>query len=95
MEKNGIKFAGFLADSIFSSDGVHPNPRGFLKAAVDAVHKNGGVFIADEVQPGFARTGDAFLGFELVSDIEKKTPDQKKALDLIELLRDNQVLTSC
>lgn len=200
MEKNGIKFAGFLADSIFSSDGVHPNPRGFLKAAVDVVHKNGGVFIADEVQPGFARTGDAFwgfarhgivpdmvtmgkpmgngipvsglaarhevleafsdklpyfntfggnpvamaaaeavlkvieeehiqqhakevgaellkalkevqarhadcvgdvrgaglfLGFELVSDIEKKTPDQKKALDLIELLRDNQVLTSC
>ena len=95
MEKNGIKFAGFLADSIFSSDGVHPNPRGFSKAAVDAVHKNGGVFIADEVQPGFARTGDAFLGFELVSDIEKKTPDQKKALDLIELLRDNQVLTSC
>lgn len=35
----------------------------FLKAAIDVVHKNGGVFIADEVQPGFARTGDAFWGF--------------------------------
>ena len=34
-----------------------------MKAAVDVVHRNGGVFIADEVQPGFARTGDAFWGF--------------------------------
>lgn len=59
----GYKFSCFLADSIFSSDGVHPNPVGFLKVAVDVVHKNGGVFIADEVQPGFARTGDAFWGF--------------------------------
>ena len=59
----GHKFSCFLADSIFSSDGVHPNPVGFLKAAIDVVHKNGGVFIADEVQPGFARTGDSFWGF--------------------------------
>lgn len=59
----GYKLSCFLADSIFSSDGVHPNPVGFLKAAIDVVHKNGGVFIADEVQPGFARTGDAFWGF--------------------------------
>ncbi|WP_241579221.1 aspartate aminotransferase family protein [Rosenbergiella nectarea] len=63
MKQNGIKFAGFLADSIFSSDGVLPNPPGFLKAAIEVVHKNGGIFIADEVQPGFARTGDTFWGF--------------------------------
>lgn len=63
MNANGIKFAGFLADSIFSSDGVMPNPVGFLKKAVDVVHANGGIFIADEVQPGFARTGDSFWGF--------------------------------
>ncbi|MHA3114695.1 aspartate aminotransferase family protein [Acinetobacter sp. ANC 4635] len=63
MKAHGIKFAGFLADSIFSSDGVMPNPVGFLKKAVDVVHTNGGIFIADEVQPGFARTGDAFWGF--------------------------------
>lgn len=59
----GYKFSCFLADSIFSSDGVHPDPIGYVKAAVEVVHKNGGVFIADEVQPGFARTGDAFWGF--------------------------------
>ncbi|KAF1020520.1 MAG: 2,2-dialkylglycine decarboxylase [Paracidovorax wautersii] len=63
MAAHGIRFAGFLADSIFSSDGVLPGPAGYLKAAVDVVHRNGGIFIADEVQPGFARTGDAFWGF--------------------------------
>lgn len=59
----GIKFAGFLADSIFSSDGVLPDPAGYLQAAVEVVHRNGGIFIADEVQPGFARTGESFWGF--------------------------------
>ncbi|GAB7260530.1 MULTISPECIES: aspartate aminotransferase family protein [Dickeya] len=63
MAAHGIKFAGFLADSIFSSDGVLPGPAGYLQAAIDVVHANGGIFIADEVQPGFARTGDAFWGF--------------------------------
>ncbi|WPC75760.1 aspartate aminotransferase family protein [Vibrio porteresiae] len=63
MKANGIQFAGFLADSIFSSDGVLPGEAGFLRAAIDVVHKNGGIFIADEVQPGFARTGEAFWGF--------------------------------
>lgn len=72
MAAHGIKFAGFLADSIFSSDGVLPDPRGFLKKAVEVVHANGGIFIADEVQPGFGRTGDAFWGFgrhDVVPDI--------------------------
>lgn len=63
MEAKGVKFAGLIADSIFSSDGVLPGPAGYLKEAVDVVHAAGGVFIADEVQPGFARTGDAFWGF--------------------------------
>lgn len=63
MKAHGIKLACFIADSIFSSDGVMPYPKGFLKAAVDVVHKNGGLFIGDEVQPGFCRTGDAFWGF--------------------------------
>ncbi|PPC74272.1 aspartate aminotransferase family protein [Pokkaliibacter plantistimulans] len=63
MAAHGIKFAGFLADSIFSSDGVLPGTSGYLQAAIDVVHANGGIFIADEVQPGFARTGEAFWGF--------------------------------
>ncbi|MFM2475719.1 aspartate aminotransferase family protein [Celerinatantimonas sp. MCCC 1A17872] len=72
MTAHGIKFAGFLADSIFSSDGVLPGTAGFMQEAIDVVHKNGGIFIADEVQPGFARTGEAFWGFarhSLVPDV--------------------------
>ena len=64
MRRHGIGFAGLLADSIFSSDGVYPDPIGYLEPVIDAVHELGGVWIADEVQPGFTRTGDAFWGFE-------------------------------
>lgn len=56
-EEDGIKFAGLIVDDIFSSDGVFADPAGFLKAAVDVVHRHGGLYIADEVQPGFGRTG--------------------------------------
>lgn len=70
MRRHGIRFAGLLTDSVFSSDGVFPgetsdpsDPRGFLQPVVDLVHREGGVFIADEVQPGFCRTGEAFWGF--------------------------------
>ncbi|HXT06661.1 MAG TPA: aminotransferase class III-fold pyridoxal phosphate-dependent enzyme [Roseiarcus sp.] len=62
LEANGVRFAGLLVDSIFSSDGVFADPPGFLTAAVEAVHRRGGLFIADEVQPGFGRTG-AMWGF--------------------------------
>lgn len=61
--RRGVTFAGMIADSIFSSDGVYPGTPGFLAKAVDAVHEAGGLYIADEVQPGFARTGEAMWGF--------------------------------
>lgn len=64
MKRHGIKFAGFIADSIFSSDGIYPGPAGFLKEAIEIVRKEGGLYLADEVQPGFARTGDAMWGFQ-------------------------------
>lgn len=63
MESKGIKFAGLLVDSIFSSDGIFPGKAGWLAKLADAVHKAGGVYIADEVQPGFNRTGESFWGF--------------------------------
>ncbi|TXK19736.1 aspartate aminotransferase family protein [Homoserinibacter sp. GY 40078] len=63
LARHGYRAAAFLADSIFSSDGVYTDPRGVLAQAVDATHRHGAVFIADEVQPGFARTGDTFWGF--------------------------------
>lgn len=72
MRRHGIPFAGVLFDSIFSSDGVIPGKAGFLKPVIDLVHREGGVYIADEVQPGFCRTGSSFWGFQrhdIVPDI--------------------------
>jgi 4-aminobutyrate aminotransferase-like enzyme len=64
LEESGVGFAGFLADSIFSSDGVFADPPGFLKPAIESVRRHRGLFIADEVQPGFGRTGAGMWGFE-------------------------------
>ena len=64
MLRHGIKPAGLIVDTVFSSDGVFTDPPGFLAPAVAAIRAAGGVFIADEVQPGFGRTGDAMWGFQ-------------------------------
>jgi 4-aminobutyrate aminotransferase-like enzyme len=64
MTRHGVKFAAFIADSLFSSDGILPDPPGFLRSVADVVHEHGGLYIADEVQPGFGRTGDAMWGFQ-------------------------------
>jgi 4-aminobutyrate aminotransferase-like enzyme len=63
MKKKGVKPAGMIADSILSSDGVYPGRPGFLNEAAELVRKAGGLYIADEVQPGFARTGAHMWGF--------------------------------
>ena len=72
LEATGHGFAAFIADSIFSSDGVVDGPAGFLAPVLAEVHGAGGLYIADEVQPGFGRTGEAFWGFarhDIVPDI--------------------------
>ncbi|MDQ0467709.1 aspartate aminotransferase family protein [Labrys wisconsinensis] len=63
LKQRGLGFAGFIADSVFSSDGVHVDPVGLLGPVVEAVRAASGLFIADEVQPGFGRTGAALWGF--------------------------------
>jgi 4-aminobutyrate aminotransferase-like enzyme len=64
MRGAGVQLAALLVDTIFGSDGVASHPAGFLAAAVAEIHTAGGLFIADEVQPGFGRTGDAMWGFQ-------------------------------
>ncbi|WP_158969795.1 aspartate aminotransferase family protein [Chachezhania sediminis] len=59
----GYGLAAFICDSVFSSDGIHADPEGFLAPAIDAVHAAGGLYIADEVQPGFGRLGHGMWGF--------------------------------
>jgi 4-aminobutyrate aminotransferase-like enzyme len=62
LRENGIRVSCLIVDSMFSSDGIYPDPA-VLGPAVDVVHRQGGVFIADEVQSGFARTGETMWGF--------------------------------
>ena len=72
MGRHGIRPAGLIVDTIFSSDGIFADPPGFLAPAVAAIRAAGGVFIADEVQAGFGRTGDAMWGYQrhgLIPDI--------------------------
>ena len=72
MRARNIKPAALLVDTIFSSDGVFADPAGFLQEAVAETRKAGALFIADEVQPGFGRTGGHMWGFQrhgLVPDI--------------------------
>jgi 4-aminobutyrate aminotransferase-like enzyme len=64
LKGRGIGVAALMIDSIFSSDGVYADPPGFVRGAVDAVHRAGGLVIADEVQCGFGRTGTALWGFD-------------------------------
>lgn len=64
LNRRGIGVAALLIDSIFSSDGVCVDPPGFIAGGVAAVREAGGLLIADEVQPGFGRTGSHMWGFE-------------------------------
>ncbi len=63
MRAAGIKPAALLVDTIFGSDGAVSDPAGFLKSGVEEIRREGGLFIADEVQPGFGRTGAGMWGF--------------------------------
>ncbi|MBB6221322.1 aspartate aminotransferase family protein [Rhizobium leguminosarum] len=64
LNRRGIGVAALLIDTIFSSDGVWVDPPGFIAGGVKAVREAGGLLIADEVQPGFGRTGAHMWGFE-------------------------------
>jgi ornithine--oxo-acid transaminase len=51
---------GFLVEPIQGEGGVVMPPDGFLKAAYDLCQENNVLFIADEIQTGFGRTGKLF-----------------------------------
>ncbi len=61
----GPGVAAFIVEPILSCGGQIEPPPGYLAAAFRHIREGGGVCIADEVQVGFGRVGDAFWGFEL------------------------------
>ena len=64
LRERGFEPAAFIADSIMSSAGVVAPPTGYLRKVSTIINDAGGLFIADEVQPGFGRTGSHYWGFE-------------------------------
>ncbi|HET9092947.1 MAG TPA: aminotransferase class III-fold pyridoxal phosphate-dependent enzyme [Acidimicrobiales bacterium] len=50
--------AALFVDSAFTSDGVRGPATGWLLEAAEAVRAAGGLFVADEVQAGYGRTGE-------------------------------------
>jgi len=52
--------AAFIAEPVMGEGGIIPPPEGYFKAAVEIVREDGALFIADEVQSGFGRTGKLF-----------------------------------
>lgn len=59
---HGVKLAGLLVCTAFSSEGLPLVPAGYLQKAADIVHEAGGLLIADEVQGGFGRFGTHMWG---------------------------------
>ncbi|KAF7816198.1 alanine--glyoxylate aminotransferase 2-like protein 3, mitochondrial-like isoform X1 [Senna tora] len=58
------RVAGIIAEAIQGVGGVIELAPGYLPAVYSIVRKAGGLYIADEVQSGFGRTGSHFWGFE-------------------------------
>jgi 4-aminobutyrate aminotransferase-like enzyme len=63
LERHGFRLAALVTDCTYSSDGIFTDPVGYMPGVVEEVHAAGGVYIADEVQSGFARLGEEMWGF--------------------------------
>ena len=59
----GFGVAAAMFDTIFSTEGLLDVPPAYVQGLAERVRAAGGLFIADEVQPGFGRMGDAMWGF--------------------------------
>jgi 4-aminobutyrate aminotransferase len=58
------KPAAFMAETIQGVGGYIVPPPGYFQRMVEIIHQYGGVFICDEVQAGFGRTGGKWFGIE-------------------------------
>ena len=64
-KQEGIGFAGILLCPIFANEGLPNVPAGYMQKAIGHVRDAGGLYIADEVQAGFARTGTNMWGYQV------------------------------
>ena len=64
LKRAGHGVAAFVADSLFTSDGIFAHDHDILKPVAKIVREGGGLMIADEVQCGFGRTGTQMWGYQ-------------------------------
>jgi 4-aminobutyrate aminotransferase-like enzyme/Ser/Thr protein kinase RdoA (MazF antagonist) len=55
----GLELAATVVDGSFISDGMLGPAHDWVRRTADATRAHGGLYVADEVQAGFGRTGDA------------------------------------
>jgi 4-aminobutyrate aminotransferase-like enzyme len=58
------EIAAFMAEPILGVGGFIVPPAGYFERAVEIARKHGGLFICDEVQTGWGRTGEKWFGIE-------------------------------
>ncbi|HZH30871.1 MAG TPA: aspartate aminotransferase family protein [Pyrinomonadaceae bacterium] len=58
------QIAAFMAEPILGVGGFIVPPAGYFERAAEITRAAGGLFIADEVQTGWGRTGDKWFGIE-------------------------------
>ncbi|PWT93174.1 MAG: aspartate aminotransferase family protein [Blastocatellia bacterium] len=58
------EIAAFMAEPILGVGGFVVPPPGYFERAEEITRKHGGLFIADEVQTAWGRTGDKWFGIE-------------------------------
>jgi len=58
------RVAAFIAEPIMGVGGFITPPKDYFKVVTEIVRRYGGIFICDEVQTGWGRTGDHWCGIE-------------------------------
>lgn len=58
------RIAGMIIEPVQGYGGIVQMPPGYMKGAFERVRAAGGLAIVDEVQSGFARTGETYWAFE-------------------------------
>ncbi|MGI9356703.1 MAG: aspartate aminotransferase family protein [Rhizobiaceae bacterium] len=66
LEKAGIGFSAIILCPAFLNEGFPELEPGWLDPAMEVARNAGGLFIADEVQPGFGRNGYCFWGHQRI-----------------------------
>jgi 4-aminobutyrate aminotransferase-like enzyme len=63
LQRHGYQLAALITDCAYTSDGIFTDAGDYMAGVVEEVHAAGGLYVADEVQAGFARLGPAMWGF--------------------------------